>query len=188
REHQALTQSTMNAPEPEAWARVGPLLDEAMSHLNEKDRNAIVLRFFEGKPLKEGGDALGASEDAAKMRVSRALDKLREIFLQRGITLPSAALAAALSGNSIQAAPAGLAATVAAGAVQGSALTATTLVLLKGTMQTMTWIKATAAVGAAVIIAVQWHQNSTEKQQVKLLEGQVAQQTENYRAQAKELE
>ena len=188
REQEAHMQSTLNDPDPDAWLQVRPLLDDAMAQLNEKDRNAIVLRFFEGKPLKEVGDALGASEDAAKMRVSRALDKLREIFLQRGITLPSAALAAALSGNSIQAAPAGLAATVAAGAVQGSALTATTLVLLKGTMQTMTWIKATAAVGAAVIIAVQWHQNSTEKQQVKLLEGQVAQQTENYRAQAKELE
>ena len=113
REHQALIQSTMNAPEAEAWTRVGPLLDEAMSQLNEKDRNAIVLRFFEGRPLKEVGDALGASEDAAKMRVNRALDKLRDFFHRRGITVPAAALAAAISANSIQAAPAGLAESLA---------------------------------------------------------------------------
>lgn len=88
REQQAVIESTMNDTDPEAWTRVGPLLDEAMSQLNEKDRNAIVLRFFEGKALKEVGDALGASEDAAKMRVNRALDKLRDFFHHRGITMP----------------------------------------------------------------------------------------------------
>lgn len=188
REHQAHMQSTLNESAPDAWPQVGPLLDGAMAELNEKDRNAIVLRFFEGKPLKEVGEALGASEDAAKMRVNRALEKLREIFLKRGITLPAAALAAVIAGNSIQAAPAGLAAAVAAGACHASALTASTLFLLKGTMQTMTWIKATAAVGAAAIIALQWHQNSQEKQQVSQLQTQVAQQTDINRAQQAELE
>lgn len=188
REQEAHMQSILNQSEPDAWPQVGPLLDDAMAQLSEKDRNAIVLRFFEGKPLKEVGAALGASEDAAKMRVNRALDKLRDIFLKRGITLPAAALAAAICQNSIQAAPAGLAAGVAAGACQGSALTASTLILMKGTMQTMTWIKATAAVGAAAVIALQWQQNSNEKQHVKQLEEQVAQQTEINRAQKAELE
>src|SRR5208282_3860651 len=49
REQQAHLQSTMNDSEPEAWTQVGPLLDEAMAQLNELERNAIVLRFFEGK-------------------------------------------------------------------------------------------------------------------------------------------
>ena len=184
REHQALTQSTMNAPEPEAWARVGPLLDEAMSHLNEKDRNAIVLRFFEGKPLKEVGDALGATEDAAKMRVNRALDKLRDFFHRRGITVPAAALAEAISGNSIQAAPAGLAASVAAGAVQGSALTVSTLSFMKGAIQIMTSTKISVAigVGAAAIIGLQWQQISTQKQTVKQLEAQVSQLSQQAQA------
>ena len=188
REQEAHMQSTLNESEPDAWPQIRPLLDDAMAQLNEKDRNAIVLRFFEGKPLKEVGQALGASEDAAKMRVNRALEKLREIFVKRGITLPGAALAAAISSNSIQAAPAGLAAAVAAGISQSSALTASTLVLLKGTMQTMTWIKATAAVGAAAIIALQWHQNAAEKLQIKQLEEQSARQAEAFRAQKAELD
>jgi RNA polymerase sigma factor (sigma-70 family) len=188
REQEAHMQSTLNDAEPDAWPQIRPLQDDAMAELNEKDRNAIVLRFFEGKPLKEVGQALGASEDAAKMRVNRALEKLREIFVKRGITLPGAALAAAISSNSIQAAPAGLAAAVAAGIGQSSALTASTLVLLKGTMQTITWIKATAAVGAAAIIALQWHQNAAEKLQIKQLEEQSARQAEAFRAQKVELD
>jgi RNA polymerase sigma factor (sigma-70 family) len=188
REQEAHMQSTLNQSEPDAWPQIRPLLDDAMAELNEKDRNAIVLRFFEGKPLKEVGRALGASEDAAKMRVNRALDKLREIFIKRGITLPGAALAAAISSNSIQAAPAGLAAAVAAGIGSSSALTASSLYILKGTMQTMTWIKTTAAVGAAVIIALQWHQTAAEKQQIQQLEEQSARQAEAFRAQKAELD
>jgi RNA polymerase sigma factor (sigma-70 family) len=176
REHQAHIQSTMNDPEPETWTRVGPLLEEAMAQLNENDRNAIVLRFFEGKPLNEVGHALGASEDAAKMRVSRALDKLRAFFHRRGITVPAAALAAAISENSIQAVPAGLAASVAAGAVQGSAATVGTLTLVKGAIQIMTSAKISLAigVGAAAIIALQAHQVSVQKQTVKQLQEQLA--------------
>jgi RNA polymerase sigma factor (sigma-70 family) len=190
REQQAFIQSTMNAPEPEAWTRVGPLLDEAMSQLNEKDRNAIVLRFFEGKPLKEVGDTLGATEDAAKMRVSRALDKLRDFFHHRGITVPAAALAAAISGNSIQAAPAGLVVSVAAGVFQGSALTVSTLSLMKGAMHIMTSAKISVAigVGAAAIIALQWQHVSTQRQTVKDLQAQVAQQAQASQAQQAELQ
>jgi RNA polymerase sigma factor (sigma-70 family) len=190
REQTAHIQSTMNDPEPEAWTQIGPLLEEAMAQLNEKDRNAIVLRFFEGKPLKEVGDALGASEDAAKMRVNRALDKLRDFFLHRGITVPAAALAAAISGNSIQAAPAGLAASVAAGAVQGVALSASTLTLVKGAIHIMTSAKISVALGvtaAAAIIALQWQQVSTQKQTVKQLEAQVAQQAQSNHAQQAEI-
>jgi RNA polymerase sigma factor (sigma-70 family) len=181
REQQALMQSTTNAPEPEAWAGVGPLLDEAMAQLNEKDRNAIVLRFFEGKPLKEVGEALGASEDAAKMRVARALDKLRDFFHRRGITVPASALAAAISENSIQAAPAGLASSVAAGAsgvVPASALTVSSLTLAKGAIHIMTSTKIGVAIGgcaAAAIIVLQAQQVSIQKQAVQQLEAQAAQ-------------
>jgi len=177
REQQAHIQSTMNEPETEAWAGVGPLLDEAMAQLNEKDRDAIVLRFFEGKPLKEVGEAIGASEDAAQMRVGRALDKLREFFHRRGITMPAAALVAAISENSIQAAPAGLAASVASVAIQGSALTASTLTLVKGAIYMMTSTKIGVVVGAcaaAAIIALQWQQITIQKQSVQQLEAQVA--------------
>jgi RNA polymerase sigma factor (sigma-70 family) len=177
REQQAHNQSTMNDSQPEAWMRVGPLLDEAMAQLSEKDRNALVLRFFEGKPLKEVGDALGSSEDAAKMRVNRALDKLRDFFHQRGITVAGAMLAEAICENSIQAAPAGLAAAVAASALQGAALGVSALSLVKGTLLMMTSGKISVAIGlgAAAIIALQAHQISLQKQTVQELQEQVAQ-------------
>lgn len=194
REHQAYIQSTMNEPEPEAWTRVGPLLEEAMAQLNEKDRDAVVLRFFEGKPLKEVGDALGATEDAAKMRVSRALDKLRDFFHRRGITVSAGALATAIAENSIHAAPMGLATSVAsaaAGIVQGPALTASTLTLVKGAIHIMSTAKIGVAIGAcaaATIIALQWQQVSSEKEHVKQLQEQVTEQAQSNRVQLAELQ
>ena len=85
REQEAYMQSLLNEPEPNVWPQIAPLLDAAMAGLGEKDRNAVVLRFFENKSLGEVGRALGASEDAAKMRVNRALDKLRKFFSKRGV-------------------------------------------------------------------------------------------------------
>ena len=79
-------QSLLNEPEPEIWPQIAPLLDDAMGRLGEKDRNAMVLRFFEDRNFEEVGAALGASEDAAKMRVNRALEKLRTFFTKRGVT------------------------------------------------------------------------------------------------------
>ena len=87
REQEAYMQSLLNEPEPNVWPQIAPLLDAAMAGLGEKDRNAVVLRFFENKSLGEVGRALGASEDAAKMRVNRALEKLRKFFSKRGVTL-----------------------------------------------------------------------------------------------------
>ena len=76
REQETFMQSTLNETADETWRQIAPVLDEAISKLGAKDRDAIVLRFFENKSLGEVGAALGASEDAAKMRVNRALEKL----------------------------------------------------------------------------------------------------------------
>ena len=73
-------QSLLNEPGTEVWPAIAPLLDDAVAGLREKDRQAIVLRFYEGRNLREVGLALGASEDAAEKRVNRALEKLRNIF------------------------------------------------------------------------------------------------------------
>jgi RNA polymerase sigma factor (sigma-70 family) len=177
RDQQAYMQSTLNQPEPDPWPQVGPLLEQAMSGLSEADRNAIVLRYFENKPLKEVGAALGASDDAAKMRVSRALEKLRKFFVKRGVTLSAAALGAALSAHSVQAAPAGLSTTVIAAACQGSALTASTLTLAKGTLKLMAWTKLHLAVGTAAVavIALQWAKIENQQQETVALQGQIQQ-------------
>jgi uncharacterized protein (TIGR03435 family) len=99
---------------------------------------------------------LGASEDAAKMRVQRALEKLRKIFTKRGIVSTAAILAGAISANSVHAAPVGLAKTVTAIAIaKGAAATGSTLILVKGAVNLMTWAKMqmAAIIGTALILA-----------------------------------
>src|SRR3954466_4194521 len=90
------------------WERVQPCLDQAVAGLSEPDRLAILMRFYEKKPLSEVGRQLGISEDAAKKRVSRAVDKLRRFLVQRGVTVAATALAAILGQKIVQAVPAGL--------------------------------------------------------------------------------
>src|SRR5580704_995986 len=103
REQEAFMQSTLNESESEAWLQIAPILDSAISKLGQRDRDAIMLRFFANKSLNEVGSALGASEDAAKMRVNRALEKLRKFFAKRGVTLTTTIIAGAVSVNSVQA-------------------------------------------------------------------------------------
>ena len=103
--------------EPLPWERVGPVLDNALDELSEGDRRAIVLRYFSERPFAEIGRSLRLSENAARMRVDRAVEKLRERLARRGITSSSAALAAALTAQSVSAAPAGVAAASASAAV-----------------------------------------------------------------------
>jgi len=153
REQEAYMQSILNEPESEAWAQIAPLLDAAMLRLGEKDRNAIVLRFFENKNLREVGAALGASEDSARVRINRALEKLRKFFTKRGVMLSAAVIATAVSANSVQAAPMGLAATISAATVKSSMVAASTLTLVKGALKIMAWtkIKTAIVVGTAAV-------------------------------------
>ncbi len=157
REQEAHMQTILNEPESETWQQIAPLLDAALEKLGQKDHDAVVLRFFEGRNFKEVGAALGASEDAAKMRVNRALEKLRTFFTKRGVSSTTDIIAGAVSANSVQAAPAVLAKSVTAVAIaKGSIAVASTLSLVKGTMKIMTWMKLkfAAAVGASAIITI----------------------------------
>jgi RNA polymerase sigma factor (sigma-70 family) len=109
RERVATELSVMDAT-PTEWMQIEPLLDEAMEDLEVEERNAVLLRYFENKSLREVADALGISEEAARKRVSRAIDRLREIFFKRGVTAGAASVAAVLSAHAVQAAPAALSA------------------------------------------------------------------------------
>jgi RNA polymerase sigma factor (sigma-70 family) len=111
------------------WVRVAPHLDQAVAALSETDRAAILLRFYEKKTLLEIGQRLGLSEEAAKKRVSRAVDKLRTLLGQRGVALGAVVLVGILVQNTVQAAPAALAASVvgASGAATLPALARETL-------------------------------------------------------------
>jgi RNA polymerase sigma factor (sigma-70 family) len=94
------------------WRRVAPVLDEVVDALSEPDRTAILLRFVDHRPFAEIGATLRVSEDAARMRVDRALDKLRLLLGRRGVTSTAAALGVVLTDHAVVAAPAGLAAGV----------------------------------------------------------------------------
>src|SRR5205823_4581509 len=156
REQEAHLQSILNESETSAWPQIAPLLDGALEQLGQKDHDAIVLRFFEGKNFKEVGAALGATEDAAKMRVNRALEKLRKVFTKRGLVSTTAIIAGAISANSIQAAPLVLAKSVTSVAIaKGAAASGSTLALIKGALKLMAWTKAKTAVviGASVLLA-----------------------------------
>ncbi len=155
REQEAFMDAATNPSQPdEAWAEFSPLLDEAMAQLRDGERDAIVLRFFENKNLKEVGAALGVEERAAQKRVARGLEKLQLFFKRRGITTTTAMISGAVSANSIHAAPAGLAKAISTVAVaKGAAAGGSTLTLVKGALKIMAWTKAkTAMVAVAVVL------------------------------------
>ena len=155
REQEAYMQNPLSETESEVWPQIEPLLDAAMAGLSEADYHAVVLRFFDGKSMKEVGAALGASEGAAKMRVNRAVEKLRLFFTRRGIVVSVAVLAAAISANSVQSAPATLTKTATAIALaKGTAVSSPTLTVIKGVLKIMAWTKAKTAIVAGVVTLV----------------------------------
>jgi len=155
REQEAYMQSLANETEPELWLQLALLLEDAVGRLGEKDRNAIALRFFEGKSFQEIGAAFGASENAAKKRVAHALEKLHRYFSKHGVSSTTAIIAGAISANSAHAAPVGLATTITATVIKEPAVAASTLALVKGTLKVMTWIKLKIALSitAAFLLA-----------------------------------
>ncbi|MGD0412653.1 MAG: TIGR03435 family protein [Verrucomicrobiota bacterium] len=159
REQESYMQSMSNGREPETspWLDIAPLLNIAMAELGEKYHSAIVLRFFEGKDLKQVGAELGVDERTAQTRVRRGVEKLRKFFVKRGITLSAAVIAGAISANSVQAAPVALAKSVTAAAIaKGAAASGSTLTLIKGALKLMAWIKVKTAIvaGVAAVLAV----------------------------------
>ncbi len=136
RERQAMAQLHPAPETPPDWEQLRPILDDAMSDLDDTDRDAVLLRYFKNHDLRTVGATLGISDDAAQKRVSRAVERLREFFAKRGVTVGASGLAAGISANAVQAAPVGLALTISTAA----ALTGTTL----ATTATVTATKAIA--------------------------------------------
>ena len=118
-----------------------------MAGLRDKDRDAIVLRYFQNRSLRDMGAALRVDEYAAQKRVARALEKLRVFFVKRGIDSTAATIAETISVNSIQAAPALLGKSVTAVVMaKGAAASGSTLILVKGALKLMAWTKAKTAI------------------------------------------
>jgi len=173
REQVACELNAMNSTAAD-WTHVEPLLDEAMYALEETDRTAVLLRYFENKSLREVGQTLGTNEDAARKRVNRAVERLREFFAKRGVTVGASGLVIAISANAVQAAPAGLAITIStAAALAGTTLattaTATATKALAMTTLQKTLISATLALAVSTGI-YQARQASRLRDQVQTLQ------------------
>ena len=183
REQIAVEMNNMNATSAD-WTQIEPLLDDAMAALDETDRSAILLRYFENKNLREVGEALGTSDDTAQKRVSRAVERLREFFSKRKVTIGASGLAVLISANAVQAAPIGLAVTIStATLLAGTTLTTTTATAIKTIAMTTlqkTIIGATLAVVAGTGI-YEAHQASQLREENQTLQQQQAPLAEQIR-------
>jgi len=128
------------------------VLDEAMNELGDADREAVLLRYFHKHDFQAVGRALGVSDDAAQKRVSRAVDRLRELIAKRGVTVGAGGLVVIISANAVQAAPAGLAVTISTAALAGTVATTSTIIAATKAiaMTTFQKIAITAALATAV--------------------------------------
>lgn len=170
RERQAMNWFDAPADAASAWERLAPVLDEALAALNDADRDALLLRFFQGHDFRAIGQALGVSDDAAQKRVSRALEKLRAHLARRGVTATTATLTAVLATNAVAAAPCGLAGTLSAAALAEAAVSASTALVTTQALA-MTTLQKTL-IGAALLAAV--GTGIYEAHQAARLRGQMA--------------
>ena len=150
RERQAMEMSLMEDHSESNLSKLAPVLDEAIEDLKAEDRTAILLRFFEQRDFRSVGEALGSNEEAARKRVTRAVEKLHGLLKGRGVSLSAAALGTVLATETMTAAPVGLAASIAGSALAGaSAGVGLSTTLIK--MATMTKIQA-GVLGALVLV------------------------------------
>ncbi len=136
--------------EDAAWAEIEPVLNQSLAALREGERESVLLRFFQGMSFVETGTTLGVSEEAARKRVTRALEKMRRFFGQEGIVVPGAALAALLSAHAAKAVPAQLTGEIVktlAGTVPGQVS-----LISQGVLQAMNIFKLKVAAGAAALV------------------------------------
>ncbi len=118
REEEFMREPTEATPEAN-WEQIRPALDEMMHELDETDREAILLRYFESRPYAEIAERCGLNENAARMRVDRALEKLRARLAKHGITT-AASLASLISANAVQTAPVSFVTSLAATSLAGA--------------------------------------------------------------------
>jgi tetratricopeptide (TPR) repeat protein len=185
REQIAVEINDMNATSAE-WTQIEPLLDDALAALDETDRSAILLRYFENKNLREVGAALGINDDAAQKRVSRAVEQLREFFVKRKVTIGASGLAVLVSANAVQSAPVGLALTIStAAALTGTAASTSTIIAATKTIAMTTLQKTLVATTLSIVAGVGIYearqaaqlrdQNQTVQQTQATLTGQIQQ-------------
>ena len=178
REQIAMETNSMNASSSTGfspvWSDIEPLLDDAMAALDETDRSAILLRYFENKSLREIGEALGASEDAAQKRVSRAVERLREFFSKRNVAIGASGLAVLISANAVQSAPVGLALTIANASLAAARMTSTSMKIVTATKLKLAF-GAIVVAGAVTTFVIQQQNQVKLHDENESLQQQIAQ-------------
>jgi RNA polymerase sigma factor (sigma-70 family) len=163
REQEAAAMTELFSNEPEtSWERIAPQLDHALAELDDSDRDALMLRYFERKSAHEMARILGVNDEAAQKRVSRAAERLRHLLARRGVAVGASAAVLAISTYAVEAAPAGLAAGIATtAAAAGAAVQTSTAITAAKTIAMTTLQKSlvaatlVAAVGAGLYEASQ---------------------------------
>jgi RNA polymerase sigma factor (sigma-70 family) len=158
----------------EDWEKIRPALDAAMHELKAADREAILLRYFENRPFAEVGAKLGLNENAARMRVERALEKLRLVFAKRGIAGTSA-LAAVISANAVQLAPTGLSMTLTTASITAAGTGTFTLLKIMTATKLKLGVSALVVAGAAAALVIQHQTQNQLHVENGVLQQQIAQ-------------
>jgi RNA polymerase sigma factor (sigma-70 family) len=179
REQEAAVMNELLSAAPNGdWQYIARYLDEALRELSEPDRDAVLLRYFKNHDLRTVGATLGISEDAAQKRVSRAVERLREFFAKRGLTVGASGLAIVISANAVQAAPVGLAVTISTAAALTGTTLATTATVTATKVIAMTALQKTIVAATVAILAgagiYEAHHASQLGDQVQTLQQQQA--------------
>lgn len=142
----------------DSWEQIAPQLDTALGELSEPDRDVILLRFFEHKSAQEMAQTLGISVEAAQKRVNRAVERLRDYFSKRNVTIGASGLAVIITANAVQAAPAGLATTISTAVLSGTVASTTTLGVATKTIAMTALQKTLVTVTIAALAAAGIHE------------------------------
>lgn len=153
REQEAAAMNELSSSAPEApWERIAPQLDEALGELDEADRDALLLRYFKQQSAQEMAQTLGISDEAAQKRVSRAVQRLRDFFSKRNVSIGASGLTVLISANAVQAAPVGLASAITGAVLSSTALYTSTFIAATKTIA-MTTIQKTIIATALTVLA-----------------------------------
>jgi len=188
RERQAMEQIISIPDAAPDWNHLRRVLDDVMAELDEPDYDALVLRYFQQQDFRTVGVALGVSDDTAQKRVARALEKLRDQLSRRGISTPATALSIVISANAVQAAPAGLAATISTAALlTGTAVHTSTVIAAIKTIamttlqKTLVTVTVAALAGAGIYEARQTAQLREQNQTLQQSQAPLAEQIRQLR-------
>jgi RNA polymerase sigma factor (sigma-70 family) len=161
--------TTMKTPDEQpAFHALVPLLDEALLSLREKDREALLLRYYESQSLKDVGAALGVSDDTAQKRVTTALEKLSHFFQRRGFKTATVAATTAALQHTASSASAATVSLVFTAALQAAPPALVGLGALLARFASLTKVQTAAVCVAIAATPVAWQISAQREAQAAL--------------------